>query len=398
MPETKYTRKMSYNERLFITADEICPPVVTQFFFEGKGSFDLQKWQDAVERASAANPGSRLILKGHLGSSRWIDSGITPEVIEIDGKDWNGMGPEGAPFLQKRLNWRQGPTCEVLLINSDPLRVCFRTHHAVMDGRGTLVWAEDVFRELRGEKSIGSVSALTDLELARANQKNYRVPFPRDSIAPTGKVSGDEDGVIWKRINIPGRFANILGQVMILSAHEAWRHQDGPIRFSVPVDLRPHQKGLRSTANLAIAIYVEIKKDSTPESVSLDIKHQLEDKRDCMIDKADPYIRYLPINLLVRKGRSMIKNNKKTNQYGTSGILSNMGKVPLDVFSGGDFNTFSFWGIPPSFESTPYFIGISILDQSVEIMLTMPKVLANNNRLDHALEVLKNGLIPVSQP
>lgn len=87
-------------------------------------------------RASAGNPGSRLILRGHLGSCRWVDSGKTPPVREIDGSRWDGLGPVGAPFLQEPLSPIKGPMCEVLLIHGDPLRVAFRVHHGVMDGRG----------------------------------------------------------------------------------------------------------------------------------------------------------------------------------------------------------------------------------------------------------------------
>jgi len=394
VPEKRYTRKMTYNERIFIAADEICPPVVTQFFFNGDGFFDINKWRDAVEKASAVNPGSRLILKGHLGSSRWIDSGITPPVIEIDGKDWDGRGPDGAPFLQKRLIPRKGPTCEVLLIRGNPLYACFRTHHGVMDGRGTLTWIEDIFRALRGEKLIGALSTISDIELARAHQKKYRVPFPRDNIAPTGKTSGYKTGVTWKRITKPGSYRNILGQVCILLAQEAWKHGNGSVRFSIPSDIRHLQKGLRSTGNLSIAIYIEVKPDSTPESVSLDIKKQLEEKRDCMIDRFDPIIRYFPMKILTSTGKSWVENMYKKEQYGTSGILSNMGKIPLNVFSGGGFNAVSFWGIPPSILSTPYFMGIAVLENSLELIVTLPEVLATDNRLDNILDSIDRGLVP----
>ncbi len=36
--------------------------------------------------------------------------------MEIDSAGWDGTGPDGAPFLLKRLPPRSGPTCEILLI------------------------------------------------------------------------------------------------------------------------------------------------------------------------------------------------------------------------------------------------------------------------------------------
>jgi len=397
MPEKRYTRKMSYNDRLFAVVERICPPCLNQFVAEGEGSFDVEKWRDAVRIASAANPGSRLVLKGHLGRSRWVDSGNTPPVTEVDGNSWDGMGPAGAPFLDKGLCLRNGPTSEVLLINGSPLRVCFRTHHAVMDGMGLLTWMEDIFRVLRGEEPKGSTATITDTELARANQTEYRKPFPRNNIAPTGKPSGRKRGVTWKRVIIPGSYKNTLGQVVVLAAREAWRYQDGPVRFAIPVDLRFRQKGLRSTANLAIAIYVEVKKDSTPADIAEDIRKQVAEKRDCMIDRTDPFLRFLPMMYLTRKGNSRIENCNKTGLYGSSGLISNMGKVPVQFFSGGGFNTRLIWGIPPSIENIPFLIGFAIRDDEVTLSLGVPEVLAGENRVDTFFKNLLEGLVPADE-
>jgi len=397
MSKKSYTRKMSYNDRLFAVSEKICPPGLNQFVCEGEGFFDAGRWREAVKTASEANPGSRIILKGHLGRSRWIDSGITPPVTEVDGSDWDGLGPAGAPFLDRGVDLRKGPVSEVLLIHGNPLRVCFRTHHAVMDGMGLLTWMEDVFHVLRGEAPVGSTSSITDMELARSVMKEYRRPFPKDNIVPTGKPSGDKRGVTWKRIIIPGTYKNILGQVVVLSAHEAWKYQEGPVRFAIPVDIRTRQKGLRSTANLAIAIYVEVKKDSTPEDIANDIRNQIAEKRDCMIDRFDPYLRFLPIRFLVNRGNAIIENNNRRGLYGSSGLISNMGKPPVIFFSGGGFNTRLIWGIPPSIENCPFLIGMATRSGEVTLSLSVPNALNRDNRLDTVLQNIISGLIPADR-
>ena len=390
-----YIRKMSYNERMFIAADRICPPVVNQLLFDGHGVLDAHKWRSAVVAASDACPGSRVRLKGLPGRGRWVDSGEPPEVLEIDGSGWDGTGPEGAPFLLDKMDVSKGPLSQVLLIHGNPLRVCFRTHHAIMDGRGTMTWAEEIFKALRGGDPAGASSAMTDIELVRSVRSDYRKAFAKDSIAPTGNARGDEGGVTWKRIVIPGRFKNILGQVPLLSAREAWRYGEGPVRFTVPVDLRRHCQGLRSTANLSIAVYIDIQPDSTAESIASDIKQQLADKSDCLIDRYDPLIRYVPIWFMVLRGNTIIRKNRKTGRYGSSGIISNMGQVPLDVYSGGGFNASMFWGIPPAFENVPYFMGITYSHEALNLILTLPKALAGDKRIDRIFENIKNGLVQV---
>lgn len=97
----RYTRRMTFNERAFVVLDLICPPMANQFIFDGEGILDIEKWRIAVDIASEANPGTRLILSGHLSWSRWIDSGITPRIREVDGSQWDGMSPEDAPFFRR---------------------------------------------------------------------------------------------------------------------------------------------------------------------------------------------------------------------------------------------------------------------------------------------------------
>jgi hypothetical protein len=59
-----YTRKLSVSERLWLGANHIYRPFANQFVIEGHGNIDYASLCHAVEATSAANPGSRRILKG----------------------------------------------------------------------------------------------------------------------------------------------------------------------------------------------------------------------------------------------------------------------------------------------------------------------------------------------
>jgi len=392
MQEQIYTRTLSFNERMLLVCDELCPPVANQLFLEGEGSFDLERWRQAVAIASKANPGSRLTLKGFLGGSRWVDSGITPHVRLVDGTKWDGTGPDGAPFLLDPLPYREGPTCEVVLIEGSPLRVVFRTHHGVMDGRGTLVWAEDIFRVLRGESVLGAVSSVNDVEMARSYQSKFREEYPVEHLAPSGRAVGNESGMIWKRLRIEGKFPRILARTILLLAHKAWRHQDGVVRFGIPVDMRAHMGGERSTANLAFCIYVEVKPTSTVEEIATDIATQTKEGREAMQTKGDDLYRYVPIRLMSYKARKMIKERHTKGLYSLSGLITNVGRIPLELFHGGGFTSTAFWGIPPTIEYYPFFLGLAGHGTSMQLIITMPKVLATDGRLDEMFDCLIQGL------
>lgn len=390
----KFWRKISYNERLFLAADDMCPPLVNQMLHEGSGVLDKNKWQQAVKTASDANPGSRLALRGCLNMSRWVDTGKTPPVIEVDGSTWDATGPEGAPFLTKRLHPRDGHTCEVVLIQGETPRVCFRTHHAVMDGRGTVAWIDDIYRSLRGEAPEGNTSTISDLDLARSYQKMYRTPYPRDSIAPTGTARGNEQGTTWRKISIQGRYKNFLGQAAVIVAREAWKHGNGRVLLGIPVDLRFRRPDIRSTGNLSIAIYVEVKPETTPEDFANEIKRQVMLKHDGMIDRFDPLLRFVPHRVMVRQGRNMIQQYQSTGKYGLSGMLTNLGRISIGHLHGGGYTVKTALAIPPGLETVPFFLGTASFENNeVVLILTMPKVLASNGRLEAILDTIAKDLV-----
>ncbi|MBN1498217.1 MAG: hypothetical protein JXA07_15700 [Spirochaetes bacterium] len=386
-----YTRQLSFNERAFLTGAELSPPLANQIVCEGTGRLDYAHWLEAVATASEANPGSRLILKGILGTCRWVDSGSTPPVTEVIGSRWDGYCSEHAPFLESPLNPKVGPTCEVLLIPGDTPRVVFRTMHAAMDGRGTLTWVEDVFRALRGERCIGSSSRLTDTDLARSIQKNFRKPYPTEHIPPTGKADMKESGFVWRRVSVNARPHHLLAQTAILAAQEAWRHSDGIVRFGIPVDMRPRKRGLASTANLTFAIYIEIKKDSTPEQIADDIKLQIEQKREGMLSKGDDLIRHVPLWLMKKTGAKIIHDRHKNGIYSISGFISNFGRMDLSAYQAAGFTTTGIFAIPPANEYAPFFLVLMGHEDTVELILTLPRKLATNDRLDSVMDhIVKN--------
>ncbi len=392
-----YTRKLSVNERTFLMLDDLCPPVANQFILEGNAELDVSKFREAVNLASNANPGSRVVLKGVLGGCRWVETGITPPVREVDGSGWDGWGPAGSEFLTK-LSAKEGPTCEIILLRGNPnpqgnqLRIIFRTLHAVMDGRGTMFWVEDIFRALNGLPCVGSSSTITDTELARTFQKELRTPFPVEHLAPTGRAEGGEHGMVWRHMQLAGKYPNVLARVLILCAREAWRHSKGIVRFALPVDMRPRMEGLTSTGNLTYSIYTEIRPESTVEEVTNDIARQLEEKREGMLSKGDELYRYVPLWLMKNQLRKIIDGRHRNGLYSISGFISNMGRLPIQYLKGAGFEAKSFWGIPPSIEYFPFFMGIAGYGNTFEMIASVPKALATGGRLEKVMHNIAEGL------
>jgi hypothetical protein len=391
-------RPLCATERYYLAYGDLYPDFTIQIFFDGSGSLDLPLWQKAVETASRANPGSRLVLRGLWTFSRWVDSGITPRIRVVDGGTWDGAGPEGAPaVIQEPLPPRTGPTSEVILIRGRHPRVGFRAHHAVMDGRGVFTWAEDVFRALRGEAPLGSASRLSDFQAARTFQRRWRTVLPHEFCAPTGMPRGWEHGTIWRHMRIPGRFKEILPQVAVLLSQAAHASGGGKVRFAVPVDLRPRIQGLRSTGNLTNFIYLDMGPATQVNDVSQSVARQLEDRTDGLQYPGDQLVSCIPLMALKRAIRDDIARKQASGNYRNSGVISYLGYVPTKNFQGGGFKTEYVWGIPPGQQSVPIFAGMISSDHDLALIISLPRSLAGQGRIESLMDRLRKGLVPVKR-
>lgn len=392
----KNYRPMSSASRLWTAVGEVWPPFCVQMNIEGEGIISLQEMKHAVKLASEANPGARLVRRGILSASRWIDSGVTPRVREVDGSDWTGLNQENAPFLMDRLDIDKGPSCEVLLVRGASTRLIFRTHHAVMDARGTIVWAEDIFRILRGEKPVGSDFLATEDDFLNFSE-TVEKPLPQNYIIPS--VPADSgSGYVWRRRKIEGKFSNLLPQLMCLTAKEAWKNGDGKIRIGVPVDLRSRRPGFRSTSNLTNAIFFNIEKDTVPEQLARDMHKRLEEQNDGVTTWEDHIIKYIPIPILKKAINNECLKSRKTGNYRYTAFLSNLGKIALEPFSTPGYKAGSVFFIPQCNEWIPFFMTAQGNDSGTEIILTMPVFYGGNGKIDVLMDNIIKKLEKVDVP
>jgi hypothetical protein len=395
MHNNLYKRKLSLNERHWIVAARANPPFCNQVILEGtpESEIDIPRLEAAVDIASAANPGSRVVLKGLFGNCTLIDSGRTPRVRVVDGKGWSGFSNNGAPFFEEPLQPDlQKPACEVLVIKGKPLRLAFRTHHAVMDGRGTIIWVEDIFSALRGEPVPGWNSTINDMDLKLAYIKNKSSIYSSGCLSPAGPASGNEKGSVWLRKQIKGSCPGVIARIALVLAREAWARSDGPVRLSIPVDWRTLHEGIRTTANLSVAVTVDVTRGMTPAEFSdaMKLKINEQTKPYSVISKIVPYIPFWVMQKLLA---SFNKKVGESGRYPVTGVITGMRGISRDVFSGGVFKTSTMFLIPPYHGSIPFFIVFVDNGNTTELVATMPGFLANSGRIEYLLDKIISGLV-----
>ncbi len=292
----------------------------------------------------------------------------------------------------KGFDIRTGPSSEVLLMHGNPARISFRSHHAVMDGRGAMTWTEDIFRVLRGEKPLGSEYAMIENDLLNLGRGKRGKPLPHRFIAPTGKAEGTGADLVWKRASLTGKYPRLLARVLLLTAREAWRHGNGKVRIGIPVDLRSRREGLRSTSNLTNAIYIDIDRKATPETIANDITRRLSSRADGEITWEDLIIRYVPVSLLAMAIRKEGMRNQRSGQFRFSGFVSNLGRIDSAAHSCGSFTATAFYGVPVCVPILPFSMTLSGLGDRVEMLIMMPRVMAAGGRLEAALERITEAL------
>jgi NRPS condensation-like uncharacterized protein len=390
---TKKSRPVSASEKVYIALDRLFPPFVNQFVLEGVGSIDYKQLLNAVEISSQANPGSRLVLRGRLGWSRWVDSGITPPVQLLNGASWSGKNPEGAGFLSEPLPVRAGPTCDVTLLPGDPMRIVFRTHHAVMDARGTLLWVEDIFRVLNGEAPIGSTLGLTDTQLAKSLKAGTAKNVERIYPAPTGVSEGNDNGMTWRRIQINGRHSMLLPKVAIFIAQQPRKSHGDDILISIPVDMRQHAAVKEeNTGNLTGFIKVIISAHSTPAEITQQIQTKLEQREYAALNQGISIAPHLPIRLLVAGVQQSALKMRQDSLFYDSAILSNLGRLNLPAYTTKDFKPSSGFFIPPGTGASPLFMSLAGNENGIDVIATVPKMFASNGRVDQFMSDLAKFL------
>jgi hypothetical protein len=401
------TRLLSGMERIWLAADRISPPFAIQLVIEARGGqLNPEQLKAVLPRLVEATPGMAMQLKGILGWTRW-QPGPMPQITTVDARRWDGLSAKGASFLEEPLD--PANPIELILASGDPFRLIIRGHHAVTDGRGLSRMADQLFRALRGEELLPiSAGPLTDMELAARvaalpQEKKPRTGLskpvppnpPADRPAPTGTAHVFSTAVTWARARIPGRHDQPLARIIRALVAVSHRAADLPLRIAIPVDLRRYDSDLSSTANLTGILHLDLAGlpagpdalQAIQERISASLPHAAS------VPLFAHKFRNVPLSWLAREGKKQATQHLKNNRYPISATLSNVGKVDLRSWSFKGFNASRAFFIPPGSPSMPLFLMFCGDEEGLELCISMPVGLADENRLLNLLADLRTDLL-----
>lgn len=396
----RYERKLSGVERYSMAINEIHRYNVDGLI-AGTGHIDLDDLRRAVNSAAEANPGIRVRLKSVLGFSKWVDSGIAPEVRAVDVAHWDFNSNEGADFLKKPFEpMSGGPIADVILVRTnDKIGVIFRNLHAAVDGRGVMHWMQEVFRALRGEPLLGSDSTLVDFEVA----EKFRDKLPQESkqiknkaeekssqpvympVVPPSATTDTDLQYMWRTVIIPKRITTILPRAAIYLGKYARRQGEGAVGFTVPVDYRGLRVEASTTGNLTGYLRIHVGLDDTPKTVMQQINQQIRDHVDCRLPLLAKPLRWVPVKLIVNQLRK--KSNAllytQNAELPTGGLVS-MGYANLDDYSTPSFKSERGLGIPGSVGKMN-IVAVNY-SNSTYVTFSVPKNYNRDGQIDRLIE------------
>lgn len=392
LPRPAAPRPLQGIERLWLAADHVERQFVIHAVVEGtltRPEGWLDRVREAVASAAEAHPGLRLRLTGYGPWLAWRSDGDGPAVAEVDGEGWTGDSPDGAPWLDRRLDLRRGPAVEVLLVRGNPERVVIRIHHAQADGRAIQGYLRSIFAALRGEALPPAALAPRDVDLldgllGAGKLPDWKAP-ERDQTALTGPVTDLAGRSTWAHVHVDGVSPRAVFPRVLLAFREERAHEPGVApRVSVPVDLRPpgaswdgNVTGIASIPPAALA-------DAHSIRAALEIARS---PRTCgsLLALADR-LRPLPVWLIGWSGRGSARAQLRQGRFDTPLTVSNLGREALGALSGGGFEAVRVWWIPPPTPGNPLFVLLSGHENGVDLCASAPVGLAGDHRLSTLLE------------
>lgn len=392
MKSRRYVRYVSPYERLWLVLHEIhhC-----QFgcVLVGSGAFDVAAFRAAADRAAAANPAIRVRYRGFLGFSRWVDSGIPPEVKLLPPSDWDGKSERGAEFLNQRLDpLGGGPIAQILIVPclDGKTRFVFQVLHAATDGRGLDQWVEDVFRAMRGDPLKGSSTRLRDVEVKAKHRASVVDPVgikPTDCIPviPPDADGRDEIAYVWRATTINRPVSQFLPKVAIFLSEWARRFAKGEVVFVIPIDYRGLRTEVHGIGNLTGSINLPVLEGDTPRTVMQRLNQEIRQFADCRSPARIWVLNWIPTRFLSRKLKPLAAHILYGgNTRIPAGTIVSMGKREPQSASFPGFSVEK--AFPLTVPGNKFTIIFLQTDNGIEVIFSVPSAYNTSGQLDQLVD------------
>lgn len=383
MPES---RPVSGLEVKWLAAHRIQPPFAIDFVAVLDGALAPAEVQRAWDEVVAVHLGLRVRLKGRLARRRWVSDGPCPPLVWVDHPGWSAHSALPAATVGPVLDPESGPVALLAVVpGAQPATqvLLLRVLHAVTDGRGGMAVLRDLFAAMRGE-ALGPPRFLqvTDADVSRAAGGMVCGP-PMPDRAPQARVSARPGarGGTWVRTSLPAPKRAVNGA--IVAALARWPDR-GPLRYTLPVDLRRHTEALspdqrplpETVGNLTGLVHLDVSDlihgEGAPEAVGRALKVAVDRGAHHGPVLESDGMRRLPLRLTAGAGGALSRRDQRRGLVPISATVSNMGRLSLEDWRVGAVRATAVFVGPPASPGLPLLAVVTGNDDRVEVAGAVP--------------------------
>lgn len=379
MSKKKFTRDLSFNEKLYKIIEENYKSLAIQIIIEGFGKINSNDFYNAVKKANDACPLSKCIYR----NNKWVESKKNTPIYYLNSFEFDGFD-FSSDLFKKKINHSKNPVTEIFFVKSNPNRIIFRVFHGAMDAKGALIWIKNIFRALNKKALIKCTSTENDLTiLSKLPVKNKSSKLILDKKITNKKYNynkANSNKINIKRISLEGRYNGIISKISKVLTD---LFDDYNSRYLIPSDLRKYNKYIISNANLTLPIYLECDKSESWQEINNKFLYKLKNNNELNIRPLNfKLLNKLPIKTLNLLIKTLIFKQKLKNKYMISSIISHLGKLNLTDFDTNSFNALNIYSIPVSQPFSPISFVIVENQKNTEIIISayenkVPKTLLN---------------------
>ncbi|HCH63442.1 MAG: hypothetical protein CL927_01745 [Deltaproteobacteria bacterium] len=373
------SRPVSGLEVKWLAAHRIDPPFALDFVLELDGLLEVARLERAWQVVVTAHPGLRVRMKGRLARRRWVADGALPPLVSVRHPGWTARTGLPQEALAVELDPERGPVAVLGLVpgpGAATHTLVLRVLHAVTDGRGGLAVLRDLLAVLRGE-SLGAPRFVvqTDAELSRA-VGGVSAPPPVADRAPhaRGGANRGARGGTWTRVTLPAPAGPVYGSVV--QALARWPDR-GPLRYTLPVDLRRHRPDLPVTiGNLTGLVHMEVSEvlqaADGAQAFARALRQAVEDGHHHGPVLESEAMRKLPLRLLSGAGGALSTRDHRRGVVPASATVSNLGRLDLSAWTTGDLHARAVFVGAPASPGLPLLAVLTGNDHRLEVTGAVP--------------------------
>ena len=357
-------RSISQNELMYLDLQELSNTFTIQYLLTYK-KVHVSWVQEAFERTVKEIPSIWVRKKGN----NWVLNALRPKVEELWTKEINVLDE---PILKTKLDiYKQSIACFVLHAQSQDY-LLMRFSHSLVDGQGALLFLNHFFRAMSTKQTPDNTCNEESFVRGLPLQPG-KVEFGKYN--PSNPVPLDEN-FVWRDIVVNGYHVGVIARLARILAR--YFRQDS-VKFLTPTDIRRHKPSCNLyVANLTLPIFLSASSKEDWRDINGELLYALKEKRELCVAN----VRHYPYGLIPHKMRvwgwkQLINRIQKRNRFLIGGIISHLGRIPLDRYLIEQQVPMQFVSLPVPQPFGLFSIVITEYNKCTHICISYPRNLFN---------------------